>query len=135
MTKTTTKTTTKTPATTNPVTAERARIRAIISAPEAEGRIDQAQHLAFETDMAPDTAIAILATAPKAPKADLPGDPSGDVATTLAALIAENAALKANGAALVLADAANVSAEHSSPLENGTDTPMDADSGAREVVA
>lgn len=47
-------------------TAERERIKAIVTHPEAEGRAAMAQHLAFSTDLAADTAGGLLATAPKA---------------------------------------------------------------------
>lgn len=47
-------------------TAERDRIKAIITHPEADGRAAMAQHLAFSTDLAADTAGGLLATAPKA---------------------------------------------------------------------
>ena len=47
-------------------TAERARIKSIIGAPEAAGRIDLANHLAFDTDMAADGAVKALSAAPKA---------------------------------------------------------------------
>ena len=47
-------------------TAERDRIKAIVTHPEAEGRAAMAQHLAFSTDLAADTAGGLLATAPKA---------------------------------------------------------------------
>ncbi len=46
-------------------TAERGRIEAILSHPEAEGRADSAKHLAFKTDMAAADATALLATMPK----------------------------------------------------------------------
>jgi capsid assembly protease len=46
--------------------AERARIAAILNHPEASGRADLAQHLAFNTDMSPEHAAALLAKAPKA---------------------------------------------------------------------
>jgi signal peptide peptidase SppA len=46
--------------------AERARIKGIISAPEAAGRADLANHLAFDTDMAAESAVKALAAAPKA---------------------------------------------------------------------
>jgi signal peptide peptidase SppA len=46
--------------------AERARIAAIIGHAEAEGRADLAKHLAFETDLSPEAAGALLAKAPKA---------------------------------------------------------------------
>ncbi|CAD5274960.1 Protein C (fragment) [Bosea sp. 62] len=46
--------------------AERDRIKAIVTHPEAEGRAAMAQHLAFSTDLAADTAGGLLATAPKA---------------------------------------------------------------------
>lgn len=46
--------------------AERERIKAIMGHAEAEGRSALAQHLAFNTDLAPDAAGSILATSPKA---------------------------------------------------------------------
>ncbi len=42
-----------------------ARIRAIMKAPEAGGREELAEHLAYETDMTSDAAIAIMSTAPE----------------------------------------------------------------------
>lgn len=44
--------------------AERGRLRAIIDAPEAAGRAELAQHLAFQTNMPPADAMNILRTAP-----------------------------------------------------------------------
>lgn len=44
-------------------TAERARIKAILTADAAKDRVTLAQHLAFESDMAPDAAIAMLGKA------------------------------------------------------------------------
>lgn len=49
--------------------AERARIKAIITGAEAEGRGELANKLAFDTDMAADVAVGILAAAPRAAKA------------------------------------------------------------------
>ena len=46
--------------------AERARIQAIVSHAEAEGRDTTAKHLAFATDMGADAAVALLGTFPKA---------------------------------------------------------------------
>lgn len=43
-----------------------ARIKAIMTAPEAKGREKQAEHLAYETEMSADAAVKILATAPQA---------------------------------------------------------------------
>lgn len=45
---------------------ERARIQAIVGHPDAQGREATARHLAFATDMAPEAAIALLNTTPKA---------------------------------------------------------------------
>ena len=47
-------------------TAERERIKAILGHEEAKDRAELAQHLAFETDMSPESATAMLAKAPKA---------------------------------------------------------------------
>ena len=44
-------------------TAERARIAGILQAPEATGRAGLAQALAFESDMAPEAAVKLLAAA------------------------------------------------------------------------
>ncbi len=49
---------------------ERARIQAITNSKAAEGRADLANHLAFNTDMTPEEAIAILGAAPEAHKSD-----------------------------------------------------------------
>jgi ATP-dependent protease ClpP protease subunit len=46
--------------------AERARIAAIMQAPEAKNREDLAAHFAYETDIAPEAAIKALAKAPTA---------------------------------------------------------------------
>jgi signal peptide peptidase SppA len=46
-------------------TAERSRIQTILASEEAKDRGDLAQHLAFATDMAADSAVAMLAKAPK----------------------------------------------------------------------
>lgn len=56
------------PATEQPNAAadERARIKAITTHAEAEGRSDLAAHLAYDTDMSVDAAVAMLAKAPKA---------------------------------------------------------------------
>jgi signal peptide peptidase SppA len=48
------------------VTAERARIKGILACEDAGGRIELAQELAFGTDMAAESAVALLAKAPKA---------------------------------------------------------------------
>jgi ATP-dependent protease ClpP protease subunit len=53
-----------------------ARIKAIMTAPEAKGREKQAEHLAYETEMAVDAAVKILATAPEA--ASVAGEPGVD---------------------------------------------------------
>lgn len=50
------------------VTAERARIGAILNAEAANGREDLARHLAFETDTTAEAAAALLEKAPKAGK-------------------------------------------------------------------
>lgn len=47
-------------------TGERARINAIVNAPEAKGRESLAQHLAFNTDLAAADAVAMLKAAPAA---------------------------------------------------------------------
>ena len=47
-------------------TAERARVSAILTSAEAEGRGDLANHLAFATDMTAEQANAMLAKAPRA---------------------------------------------------------------------
>lgn len=52
------------------VASERARIGAIITHAEAEGRTQLAHHLAFQTDMTPEAASALLAMSPKAAAAE-----------------------------------------------------------------
>ncbi len=42
------------------------RIKAIMAAPEAEGRKDLAEHFAYDTEMTAEAAVAALAKAPKA---------------------------------------------------------------------
>lgn len=55
-------------------TAERTRVKAILTSAEAKDRGEMANHLAFETDMSADQAVALLGKAPKvateAPKKD-----------------------------------------------------------------
>ncbi|ACL55632.1 S49 family peptidase [Methylobacterium nodulans] len=46
-------------------TAAKVRIKAILGSDEAKGRQDLAEHLAFDTDMAAEAAVAVLAKAPK----------------------------------------------------------------------
>jgi ClpP class serine protease len=46
-------------------TAERERVKAITTHPEAEGRASLASHLAMETDLSPEAAAGILKAAPK----------------------------------------------------------------------
>ena len=58
--------------------AERARIKAIITGAEAEGRGELANKLAFDTDMAADMAVGILAAAPRAAKAPAAAAPAAD---------------------------------------------------------
>lgn len=58
--------------------AERARIKAIITGAEAEGRGELANKLAFDTDMAADVAVGILAAAPRAAKAPAAAAPAAD---------------------------------------------------------
>ena len=53
-------------ATTAATQAERSRIQAIVSSPEAAGRDATAQHLAFATSMDAEGAVALLATMPRA---------------------------------------------------------------------
>ncbi|WP_176083128.1 hypothetical protein [Martelella sp. HB161492] len=65
--------------------AAKARIKAITTSAEADGRSAMASHLAFDTDMSADAAIALMATAPKGDKVGAPksyeqqraADPSG----------------------------------------------------------
>lgn len=54
------------------VKSERDRVKAILSSPEAAGREELAQAMAFDGDMTPEAATALLAKSPKAtaPKAD-----------------------------------------------------------------
>ena len=58
--------------------AERARIKAIITGAEAEGRGELANKLAFDTDMAADVAVGILAAAPRAAVAPAAAAPAAD---------------------------------------------------------
>ena len=50
--------------------AATARIKAIMKADEAGGRAELAEHLAYDTDLTPDQAIALMKTAPKSSKSD-----------------------------------------------------------------
>jgi capsid assembly protease len=58
------------------IAEERARIKAILHAEAARDRVEMARYLAFETDTAPDAAVALLAKAPK-------GSPSNPHANAL----------------------------------------------------
>lgn len=62
------------------VKAERERIRAITASPEAEGRTELAQHLAYDTEMTADQAKGILAKSAKAEAAK----PSNALETAMA---------------------------------------------------
>lgn len=101
----------------DPAAAERARISAIVNAPEADNRAGLARHLAFATGMSAAEAVAILAAAPQesappaapapAPRASLddrmantPTPPVG-----ISAPPAANADPDAVGAAFILAAA------------------------------
>lgn len=67
-------------------TAERGRIEAILSHPEAEGRTESAKHLAFKTDMAATDATALLGTMPKVkPEATTPAAPKSALERAMAA--------------------------------------------------
>jgi signal peptide peptidase SppA len=76
--------------------AERVRVQAILGNATAEGRTATAQHLAFNTDMAADAALALLATTPQvaAPVAAAPAvvDP---VRAAAAAGLIEGAGVRA----------------------------------------
>lgn len=48
------------------VTAERARVKAILASDEATDRTELSQHLAFDTDMSAEAALALLGKSPKA---------------------------------------------------------------------
>ena len=48
------------------IAAERARIKAITTSPEAEGRPELAAHCAFDTDMTAEAATALMSKSPKA---------------------------------------------------------------------
>jgi len=63
--------------------SERARIQAILSSPEAEGRGKLAQHLAFNTTQPAADAVALLAVSEKAPAPAAPvAAPAADPLTT-----------------------------------------------------
>jgi hypothetical protein len=57
--------------------AERTRIAAILTAPEAEGRGALAQHFAFKTDLPVETAVEALAASPKEGTGGLAGAMAG----------------------------------------------------------
>lgn len=61
------------------VTAERARIKAILDLPEAKGREGSAMHLAFTTDLTAEVASGVLSglAASAAPEAEQEQQPSG----------------------------------------------------------
>jgi ATP-dependent Clp protease protease subunit len=56
------------------VSAERARIKAIVGAPEAKGRDALAQKLAFETDLPAEQAVAVLSAGALAQTSRLDGN-------------------------------------------------------------
>lgn len=58
--------------------AAQARIRAIMSSDAAKGNADQAEYLAYETEMTAEDALAILAKAPKAAAGTDDVDPKAD---------------------------------------------------------
>ena len=55
---------------TDPATAERQRIKGIMSCEDAQGRTGLASHLAYDTEMSVEAATAILKSSPKEPQAD-----------------------------------------------------------------
>lgn len=67
-------------------TAERARVKAIMTSENAKGREDLAQHLAFDTALDADQAVALLGKSPKV-AAEAPAAPKSKL----------DAAIKANG--------------------------------------
>lgn len=68
-------------------TATQARIKAIVKHEEAEGRTDLAEHLAYDTDLTVEAAVAMLAKAPKATAAaPAPAEPDSASATFQAAM-------------------------------------------------
>lgn len=72
--------------------AERARISAICKSEHAEGRSAMAEHLAFNTDMSADAAIALLQTAPKTAAAPAAAAPATTApAAAAVATVFENA--------------------------------------------
>lgn len=75
------------PSPTEAASAERERVQAIISAPEAKGREALAQHFAFATAMAPADAIAALALAPAAQEAAPAAPPPSPSTSRLAAVV------------------------------------------------
>lgn len=54
------------PTTSQPPESERARMKTIMASPEAKGREDLAEHLTFESDLAAEDVIAVLAKSPRA---------------------------------------------------------------------
>ncbi|MCL2829413.1 MAG: S49 family peptidase [Betaproteobacteria bacterium] len=68
-------------------TAERQRIRDILQSEASACRQQMAAHLAFETDMAADAAVSLLATAPQTA---LPPNPVGPLAAAMSRLEAPN---------------------------------------------
>lgn len=71
----------------DPAKAERTRIGAILNHAEATGREDLAKHLAFDTALAPEAAIAMLGKAPKVAAAPSPTTvPQTPPAATVAGL-------------------------------------------------
>lgn len=73
-------------------TAERTRIAAILQAPEAKGRAGLAQALAFDSDMAPEAAVKLLAAAAQEP-APAASAPAGKTAALLSPLAAAMASV------------------------------------------
>jgi hypothetical protein len=53
--------------------AERARVKAIVTAPEARGRDALAHSLAFDTDLVPEAAVNVMKAAPEAKASRLDG--------------------------------------------------------------
>lgn len=64
-------------------TAERARVKAILTGDNAKGREEMAQHLAFDTDLGADQANALLGKSPKAEPT--PTKPAGRLDKAIAA--------------------------------------------------
>lgn len=106
----------------------RARVKAILTSEAAKGRTGLAEHLAYDTDMSADAALALLA---KAPAEQAAADPKSDTQAGLATALEKQMA-KAGNAAGIKPDAETPKGSKSEAAVSSTIAFMDRMFGPRK---